>query len=88
MNYEYTNSLFSAALELAYLIEKKEEVNISIAEVIMHNIKELLKANGGSFADAFEFEDKYGNNPGVDLIIDAYETIEQYINCDIKSRIF
>lgn len=86
MDNKFKNELYNTILELDYALTNKDAKNSNIdisatLEYIIGATEYLLETNNNSFAEAFNLEDEYGDNPGVDLVREAYDELKDlYFN--------
>lgn len=81
MDNKFRNELFNTILELDYALTNKDINNSNIdinatLEFIIGATECLLETNNNSFAEAFNLEDEYGDNPEVDLVREAYDELK------------
>lgn len=81
MDNKFRNELFNTIIELDCALTNKDARNSNIdisatLEFIIGATECLLEANNNSFAEAFNLEDEYGDNPGVDLVREAYDELK------------
>lgn len=81
MDNKFKNELYNTILELDYALTNNDANNSNIGinatlEFIIGATECLLEINNNSFAEAFDLEDEYGDNPGVDLIKEAYDELK------------
>lgn len=81
MDNKFKNELYNTILELDYALTNNDANNSNIdisttLEFIIGATECLLEINNNSFAEAFDLEDEYGDNPGVDLVREAYDELK------------
>lgn len=77
MDNKFKNELYNTILKLDCALTNNDANNSNIdisatLEFIIGATECLLEANNNSFSEAFDLEDEYGDNPGVDLVREAY----------------
>ena len=81
MDNKFRYELFNTIIELDCALTNKDINNSNIdinatLEFIIGATECLLETNNNSFAEAFNLEDEYGDNPEVDLVREAYDELK------------